>query len=507
VYAQHLNALGNARFPGDGLPLSAFRAAFESPAIACVTGGFGAIVVWRDFRADTAGNLYAQRLSPAGEALWGTNGVTVNAGPLHEVQPVAVSDGAGGVIVAWRDDRDGSAYQVRAQRLSAFGTSAWDPDGVLVGPNPSLQDGPRIVTDATPGASGACGAVIAWTDWRGLATNAYAQRLSADGLPQWASSGEPLSSTTQGASLRALAPDDRGGAYAALIDYRHSGNSWQHAFAQHVDRTGAIVWAGDGVPLSSDAWPVYDVQSCRDEAGGAFFGWRDYENGGNNHVFAARRDSAGGALGSGEVGFGFEGNGFFGFSMAADGCGGALFAWNGLDGGTYSVFTQRVDAAAFPLWAANGVTAARSSGVNAWPRVVTDGRGGGIVGWLDYTPAWVSDLYAARVDRDGQPGTAGVPAPEPPATLALSAGPSPVRAGGSVTLRLALPVAGWPRVTVLDVAGRRVAVLSPGASGAGLVTLRWDGRDAGGRRVAPGLYLARVEAGGLTATTRIVVTD
>lgn len=51
------------------------------------------------------------------------------------------------------------------------------------------------------------------------------------------------------------------------------------------------------------------------------------------------------------------------------------------------------------------------------------------------------------------------------------------------------------RLAVYDPGGRRVAVLVEQTLGAGRYSVRWDGRDASGRRVASGTYLYRLEAG------------
>ncbi|MDP6529009.1 MAG: FG-GAP-like repeat-containing protein [Gemmatimonadota bacterium] len=60
------------------------------------------------------------------------------------------------------------------------------------------------------------------------------------------------------------------------------------------------------------------------------------------------------------------------------------------------------------------------------------------------------------------------------------------------------------RLTVLDAAGRRVAVLVDGLRGSGPHKIVWDGRTSGGGTVAPGVYLLRLEAGGKTTTRRVV---
>jgi hypothetical protein len=94
-----------------------------------------------------------------------------------------------------------------------------------------------------------------------------------------------------------------------------------------------------------------------------------------------------------------------------------------------------------------------------------------------------------------------VAAGAPPA-LRLAATPNP--AAGAMAFALDLPVAGEAMVEVFDLSGRRVTVAQHGRLGAGRHTLGWDGRADDGRPVAPGVYLARVRAGGLSAATRFV---
>jgi glucose/arabinose dehydrogenase len=67
-----------------------------------------------------------------------------------------------------------------------------------------------------------------------------------------------------------------------------------------------------------------------------------------------------------------------------------------------------------------------------------------------------------------------------------------------------LPRAGAVSLTVLDLAGRRVATLEEGHREAGPHRSLWDGRGATGRRLAPGAYIVRLAASGEVRTHRFV---
>ena len=109
------------------------------------------------------------------------------------------------------------------------------------------------------------------------------------------------------------------------------------------------------------------------------------------------------------------------------------------------------------------------------------------------------DLYISSLGTVGVGDRTGV---TPPA-LALSAAPNP--SAGSVQLEVRLARESAVHLAIHDVRGRVVRYLEAGASlPAGVHRLAWDGRDAAGRPAAPGVYFASLDAGGETATRRIL---
>ena len=130
--------------------------------------------------------------------------------------------------------------------------------------------------------------------------------------------------------------------------------------------------------------------------------------------------------------------------------------------------------------------------------------GDGSVWWLrqfddQFTPGSGSLHRLAYVDP-----TAGVTL-GPGAAIALAAAPNPFRRDVELSFRLDAPQR--VRLAVHDLAGREVRVLFEGDA-AGAMRLTWDGRDGTGRRLAPGLYVARLErAGSTTAVRRLVLAN
>lgn len=85
--------------------------------------------------------------------------------------------------------------------------------------------------------------------------------------------------------------------------------------------------------------------------------------------------------------------------------------------------------------------------------------------------------------------------------------PQPVRGPARVEIVLAGHAGEAParvRALLFDLQGRRVATIHDGLLPRGRTALAWDGRDAGGRSLAAGLYVLRVESPLGAAASRIV---
>jgi predicted outer membrane repeat protein len=82
--------------------------------------------------------------------------------------------------------------------------------------------------------------------------------------------------------------------------------------------------------------------------------------------------------------------------------------------------------------------------------------------------------------------------------------PAPNPFVSSSTVRVGVPEACQVRLTVHDVAGRRVAVLVDQPHAPGWYERTWDGRDDLGRRVSSGIYFVRMETGEFTAARKVI---
>jgi hypothetical protein len=174
--------------------------------------------------------------------------VAICTAAQEQNDPQIVSDGVGGAIIAWSDGRN-PGTDIFAQRIDASGNPLWTSDGVGVCTAANTQNYPQIVLD------GAGGAIVAWPDYRnGSDWNVYAQRVNALGVSQWTPDGVAIRTAANNVYYPAAASDGNGG---AIITWRDDRNTDYDVYAQRVDGSGSVLWTPDGEPVCTQVSSQY----------------------------------------------------------------------------------------------------------------------------------------------------------------------------------------------------------------------------------------------------------
>jgi hypothetical protein len=174
IYAQRINSAGVVQWTADGVAIS--TAAFNQtyPIIASDSAG-GAIITWNDFRSGGV-DIYAQRINSSGVVQWTASGVAISTAANDQAYPTIVSDVTGGAIITWQDYRNGSNNNIYTQRINGAGVVQWSVDGVAISTASRNKAAPIIVSD------GAGGGIVCWEDNRAGMYGIYAQKITGNGL-------------------------------------------------------------------------------------------------------------------------------------------------------------------------------------------------------------------------------------------------------------------------------------------------------------------------------------
>jgi len=289
VYAQRVTNTGTIPAPwaADGMPVCVLAGIQTDIRIEADPRG-GAFLVWRDRRNGVDSDIYAQSINGSGAPRWTTNGVVVVNSVNDQLSPTITYDGRFGLLVAWHDFRNGSHYDVWAQRVKPDGTPRWTANGVRLTNAAGGQSEAIVVSD------GLAGAIVGWTDSRVSRPDVYAQRVDSAGVVQWTpADGVPVCASDSSQFLETGATDGLGGAIFGWDDDRSGGNE---IFAQSVASNGSRRWLTGGVKVATGSGFRTLTTQSPDGFRGALFAWQDFRGGATCEVYAYRITSVGTAV-------------------------------------------------------------------------------------------------------------------------------------------------------------------------------------------------------------------
>ena len=393
------SSIVHAAWVDNGVPLCAALGAQDLP-VAVSDGLGGVIIAWRDDRT-VNGDIYAQRIDADGNILWIDTGMPVCTAINYQSNPQIISDGAGGAIIAWNDARSGSTNDIYAQRLDAMGFIQWPPNGVAICTGQLNLLMGQMISD------GLGGAIIAWHDRRNFTNDIFAQRVDAWGGVQWTANGVPICTAVEHQEYPTLASDGANGAIIAWEDRRHIGSTSLDIWAQRVDASGNIMWTADGVVVAD----LFDVQrtaqAVSDGAGGAIVAWEDRRNTMFFGIFAQRMSPGGVRLwptGSIQISSWTLDQWKCRLTPVYDGK--VIIMWEDERNGTdnFDIYAQQIDTTGTVSWTASGIAVCNASGHQIELQIIPNGYGGAIATWEDERNGTSSvDIYAQRVDGTGLP--------------------------------------------------------------------------------------------------------
>jgi len=497
VYARRVDAPGNPLWTADGVAVCT-ATGFQSAAQLTSDGSGGAIIAWQDNRSDSYYDIYARRVDDSGNALWTADGVALCTAVFTQFAPQIISDSAGGAIVTWRDNRDAPYdYDIYAQRIDASGNVLWATNGVALCAAASDQGDPFIVSD------GSGGAIVAWKDYRNGESDIYAQRIDSAGNSVWTANGVAICTATSYQSGLQIASDGAGG---AVITWQDERTGWEifDIYAQRILAGGSTLWTLDGVAVCAADGDQVSPQIVNDGSGGAIVTWEDRRSVNGTDIYARRVSATGAALWAPDgvaVCTATDSQGSP--QVVGDGAAGAIVTWYDIRQGLQlDVYAQRINPSGGALWVVDGAKVCDAPGNQYFLRTATDMVGGVIVSWED-TRSGAPEIYAQRVAAIGSPPTGLGDVPRLTGLTLQPNVPNPFT--GVTTLHVGLEARSNVSLEVYDVTGQRVVHRELGVMDAGWTGVSFDGRDDDGRALASGVYFYRVIAGSFTHTRKMTL--
>jgi predicted lipoprotein with Yx(FWY)xxD motif len=492
IFAQRMNSDGNAVWTTNGIPVCTQDSNYNPIIVS--DGSGGAIIAWQSYRGSATADIYAQRVNSSGAVQWTNNGVPVCVVVFEQDTIAMISDGLGGAILTWQDYRSNNGFaDIYAQRMNSSGAMIWTANGVNICNQAAAQRGPKLVSD------GSGGAFITWYDNRAGNYDIYTQRVASAGAVQWTTNGVATCTMATDQLKPDICSDGAGGVIIVWYDYRSTTDF--NIYAQRQGPSGAIVWAVDGVVMNNNvAYAQIDPKIVSDGMGGAVMSWTDYRTGTTADIYAQRVNSTGAVqwTATGVIICTSAGDQIKS-QIVTDGNNGAYITWQDhRNAGNADIYAQRIASNAAINWAATGFAICTAGNDQLSPMIVSNGNLGAIVAWQDYRSGNNFDIYETGFN------TTGFVAVENGGTIfprefSLSQNyPNPFNP--STVINYQLPTSSSVKISIYDAMGREVDILVNKSQNAGNHNVEWNAVN-----FPSGVYFYRLEAGSFVSNKKMIL--
>jgi hypothetical protein len=372
-------------------------------------GAGGAIALLQD---NTSGDVFAQKISPGGEIMWGEKGVFLgesNSQFFNYVSLNVIGDSSGGAIVSWPETTSKqppvtSLYHIN--KLDSDGRTVWQREFESVG---------QIISDGS-------GGVI--FDHGPDEETLFIVKIDASGNFPWGENGVALACSP---GAWQTASDGAGG---AIIIWKESqypsgvepgkARATDNLFVERINAKGEFLWGddrGNGMlvyEFPDEIW-IDSLEATEDDTGGVIMAWYQVtedsaaESGHQQtwDIVVQKIDAGGDVLWQpGGVPFGITKADTTALPMepalVQDGAGSAIVIWRDTRHdaqGEASIYAQKIDEDGNLLWQAGGIKVSATS-LNPYPKIVSNSPGEAVISY-SFNKDWKM-LYGQKIDSNGQ---------------------------------------------------------------------------------------------------------
>jgi hypothetical protein len=248
VYLQRLDPAGNKLWAPNGLLVSSNpQDTWITDYDLLVDDNDNAIIAFSDIRNSGNLNPFVYAISPAGNFLWGANGIELNPTTDFQANPKLAKTDDGNIVVAWIIAA--TRYQVGLQKISPTGVKLWGTNPIVLQSATEGYGYPDVVT------SDSSGVIVFHTATTGSfpaqTVKLRAKKISSAGTISWNTNLQDLG-TIAAFTVPEVYSDNNNGGLISWHDDRDN-NNLQSAFVQRVSSSGSIYFPINGSEASLKA--------------------------------------------------------------------------------------------------------------------------------------------------------------------------------------------------------------------------------------------------------------
>ncbi|MEL1235109.1 MAG: hypothetical protein VXA61_00415, partial [Candidatus Neomarinimicrobiota bacterium] len=242
-----------------------------------------AVFVWSDTRYGMR-NIFAHKIDQNGQLLWGEQGAVVTDLPGRQEDPVAITDGSGGVFIAWVDYRFDEQGDIFIQHLNSDGETLMDDNGIALAQVEGKQITINMCTDSLGGV------FVTWQDKRsGIDDDIYGTHVTAEHEIVSPGSGVPI--VVESGNQNAKTIEYAGGseAFIAWADFREGANA--DVYGQRFNTQMEVLFQENGIPIAATDEQELKPRATFVQGNTSFITWKEGDE--SSRVFYQHVDQDG----------------------------------------------------------------------------------------------------------------------------------------------------------------------------------------------------------------------
>ncbi|QQS36392.1 MAG: T9SS type A sorting domain-containing protein [Ignavibacteriales bacterium] len=386
----HIDNGGNPGFRADGksVTISSIK---KSEPVGSTGSGNTMVVAWKDYSANSIGQIFVQRVDIKGYLLWGENGLQVS-GVNSIASDYAVqcnNEGTSFISYVSKASETGSESSIMIQKISADGRLLLPGDGIKVHNSRNRKSFTSIVADDSGGA------FIFWTENINNKTLIHSQHIDASNKLTFIK--KPLLVTGQNSNVLKYSVYKADGNNVYLLWQLHKGDA--NIKHQLLNISGKLLWKENSLQVSVSGTNPQAFISGEE----IFLSWTDESNN-SKDIFVQKYNFKGEGLWKKP---GINVNNLqgdqFGQRITGDENGDIITTWidRRIDSLYGNVYVQKINNDGGFVWDENGIAAGTyTNSLKSYLSILPDRIGGAIIVFKDKREK-LNNIYAQKIFSSG----------------------------------------------------------------------------------------------------------
>ncbi len=354
----------------------------------------GAFIFWEDNKSGFQNDIYFVHMDANGKVSFRADGKKVSELNGNKVQPVVSSNLPNNAVILWKDFTRSKSGNLFAQRVYSNGNLLWPNEGVQVSPNyPDVNDYSVCSDDL----GDVYLSYVAKVNEFGSDYRIVFQKIKANGELKDDITGITVFNSPGRKSSTSIIADNAGGAYVFWLENQ---NNHTILFTSHIDSTGKDVWGKKPLTISNPNQTVLSYSVQKTDFSSIYVAWQIQKS--EKEIYHQLISSSGKTLwgAGGRIASTKKGNKTNPQVLTADST--IILSWTCDLKNDKDIYIQKFNQRGTPKWKED-VPAIKIPKDQFGQKLLSDGKGGAIVFWIDRRQESVrANIYAQRISSSGK---------------------------------------------------------------------------------------------------------